>query len=85
MLSAQEKQAKTSDDDEQSEFEVLTAVKELVPGPDALSDGHRDEFDSYEEEENATETHDGSRTTKKCVEPSPDGGAERDHLGVGRG
>jgi hypothetical protein len=85
LLSAQEQQAKTGEDYEQSEFEVLAAVKELVPRPDALSHRHRDEFESYEQEENAAETHDGPRTAKKCTEAGPRGDVKRNHLAVGRG
>ena len=84
MFSTKKQQAQARDDHQQPEFKVLTAVKELVPRPDTLSHWHRNEFDCYDEEENAAETHNRSRTIEECGETGADDAGKRNHLSVGR-
>ena len=79
LLNAQEYEAKASDNDQEPEFEVLPAVKEFVPGPDTLGDGHGDGLDCNEEKEDATEAHGGACSLKKCAEGSSREDGEMDH------
>jgi hypothetical protein len=79
LLNAQKYEAKAGDDEEQTEFEVLAAVEEPIPCPQALRDGHGEEFDGYDEQEDAAKTHGGSRNVEQCADASPGGDGELDH------
>jgi hypothetical protein len=45
MLGAQKNEAKAADDDEEAWFEILTSLEEVIPGPEVLREGHRDQLD----------------------------------------
>jgi hypothetical protein len=44
MLGAQKNEAKAADDDEEAWFEILTPLEEVIPGPEVLREGHRDQL-----------------------------------------
>jgi len=51
FLDAQEDEAKARDGHQEAEFEILAAVEESVPGPEALGDGHGDGFNGDDKEQ----------------------------------
>lgn len=53
LLNTQQDQAEAGDDDEQAEFEVLATLQEFVPRPEALGEGHGDDFNSHDKQEDA--------------------------------
>jgi hypothetical protein len=79
LLNAEKHETKAGDDYEQTEFEVLAAVQESIPCPQALRDGHGEEFDGHDEEENAAKTHGGSHNVEQCADAGPGGDGEWDH------
>lgn len=79
FLNAKEHEAEAGEDDEKAELEVLASAEELVPCPDALSDGHGEDLDRDDEQEDAAETHRGSRSRKECVQAGPGGNGKLDH------
>ena len=85
LLNAQKHETKAGNDNEQAEFEVLAAVQEPVPCPQALRKGHGEEFDGHDEQENAAKTHGGSHNVEQCADAGPGGDGKRNHLSVGRG
>jgi len=64
LLNAQKQEAEASNNDQEPKFEILAAVKESVPRPDALGERHRESLNGHEEEEDAAETHGGTRNSK---------------------
>jgi hypothetical protein len=66
-LNAQEYEAEAGDNYQESEFEILTAVKKSIPRPDALRYGHRDDLNRDDEEEDAAKAHRGTRSSNQCV------------------
>ena len=79
LFNAQQYEAKAGDDEEQAEFKVLAAVQEPIPCPQALRDGHGEEFDRYDEQENAAKTHGGLHNAGQCADAGPGGDGELDH------
>ena len=45
MLSAQKNETKAADHDEEAEFEILTTLEKVIPGPEVLREGHRNQLD----------------------------------------
>ena len=45
MLGAQKNDTKAADRDEEAEFEILTTLEKVIPGPEVLREGHRDQLD----------------------------------------
>lgn len=72
MLGAQEYQAEAGDDDEESQLEVLPALKKVIPCPEVLSDGHGNELDEGEAEEETAEIGAELRTVREGETPGPD-------------
>ena len=81
LLNAQEHQPQARHNDQQSQLEVLAAVQEFVPRPQPLRDGHRDRFNSNQDEENTTETSSGAQSGKQRLEKSPREDGDLDHAG----
>jgi len=79
FLNAKEEEAEAGEDDEQAELEILTSAEKFVPRPDALSDGHGEDFDRNDDEEETAETHGGARNGEQRVQAGPGGNGELDH------
>ena len=79
LLNAEEYKAETGDDEEQPKLEILSTVKELIPGPNALGEWHGDDLNSDYEKQNTAEAHGGARNSKECGEAGLRGYSELDH------
>jgi hypothetical protein len=79
LFNVQKYETKAGEDEEQAEFEILTAVQEPVPCPQSLRNGHGKEFDRDDEQENAAETHGGSRNVEQGADAGTRGNGEMDH------
>ncbi len=53
MITEDEQKSKADDEKQQARLQIHATVKEVIPGPDVLGPGHRNELDGSEQQQKA--------------------------------